>query len=68
MKRKLYEIIKFFAIPNTLTKLIKATMNNMTYHIKIGLMMAEGFKVGNGLKQGDGFASSLFNTALQYVI
>jgi hypothetical protein len=31
-------------------------------------MMADGFKVGNGLKQGDGFASSLFNTALQYVI
>jgi hypothetical protein len=31
-------------------------------------MIADGFKLGNGLKQGDGLAPNLFNTALEYVI
>jgi hypothetical protein len=29
-------------------------MNDSTCHVKIGQMMNDGFKVGNGLKQGDG--------------
>jgi len=29
-------------------------MNDSTYHVQIGLMMTDGFKLGNGLKQGDG--------------
>ena len=32
------------------------------------LMIADGFKVGNGLKQGDGLAPNLFNIALEYII
>jgi len=30
--------------------------------------MMDGFKVGTGLKQGDGLAPNLFNIALEYVI
>jgi len=30
--------------------------------------MTDGFKVGTGLKQGDGLAPNLFNIALEYVI
>lgn len=30
--------------------------------------MTDGFKVGNGFKQGDGLTSILFNTASEYVI
>jgi hypothetical protein len=30
--------------------------------------MTDGFKVRNGLKQGDGLAPNLFNIALEYVI
>ena len=30
--------------------------------------MNDGFKVGNGLKQGDGLAPTFFNVALEYVI
>jgi hypothetical protein len=48
--------------------LIKAAMNDSTYHVKRGLMMVDGFKVGSGLKQGDGLAPNLFNEALEYVI
>jgi hypothetical protein len=30
--------------------------------------MTDGFKVGTGLKHGDGLAPNLFNIALEYVI
>ena len=30
--------------------------------------MNDGFKVGNGSKQGDGLAPTFFNVALEYVI
>jgi hypothetical protein len=43
-------------------------MNDSTYHIKIGQMMTDSFKVGNGLKQGDALAPNLFNIALEHVI
>ena len=36
-------------------------MNDSTYRVKIGPMIAEGFKLGNGLKQGYGLAPNLFN-------
>jgi hypothetical protein len=45
-----------FLFPDKLRRLIKATMNDLTYHVKIGQMMNDGFNVGNGLKQGDGLA------------
>jgi len=51
---------KFFATPNKLIRLIKVTMNDLTYHVKKGLMIADSFNVGNGLKQGDGLAPNLF--------
>ena len=31
-------------------------------------MVTDGFRVGNGLKQGDGLAPNLFNIAMKYVI
>jgi len=40
----------------------------MTYHVKIGQTMTDGFKVGNGLKQGDGSAPNPFNITVEYVI
>jgi hypothetical protein len=33
---------------------------------KIGPMMSDGFKVGNGLSQGYGLAPTLFNIALEH--
>jgi len=51
-------------IPNKLIKLIKRKTNDLTYHVKTGLIMTDGFKVGNGLKQEDGLAPNFFNTAL----
>ena len=31
-------------------------------------MIPDGFRIGNGLKQVDGLAPSIFNVALKYVI
>ena len=42
-------------------------MNDSTFHVKIRLMIAEGFKLGNGLKQGDGLAPNLFNLLMPNV-
>jgi hypothetical protein len=42
-------------------------MENTTYHVKIGTITTDGFKVGTGLKQGDGLAPNRFNIALEYV-
>ena len=53
-------------IPNKLIRVTKATMENSTCYVKIGTIMADGFKVGTGLKQGVGLAPSLFNIALEY--
>jgi len=57
-----------FGIPNKLIRLTKATMGNSTYYIKIGTIVTDSCKVGNGLKQGDGLAPDLFNIALECVI
>jgi hypothetical protein len=43
-------------------------MNDLTYHVKIELMMTDGCKVGDGLKQGNGLGPTLFNIALEYAI
>ena len=38
-------------------------MKVLTYLVTIEPMMTDGFKVGNGMKQGDGLAPNLFNIA-----
>jgi hypothetical protein len=55
-REKIYEVTNFFIL-NKFIRLIKATMNDLMYHVKIGQMMNDGFKVGNGLKQGDGYVT-----------
>jgi hypothetical protein len=65
---KLYAIMVHFGIPDRLIRLMKATMEISTYHIKTGTIMMDGFKVGTGLKQGDGLAPNLFHIALECII
>jgi mannose/fructose/N-acetylgalactosamine-specific phosphotransferase system component IIB len=65
---KFYDIMKLFGIPNKLIRLTKATMEDSIYYVNIGPIMTHGFKVQNGLKQEDGLAPDLFNTALEYLI
>jgi len=64
---KLYAIMANYGIPNKLIRLTKATVENSTYCVKTATIMTDGFKIGTGLKQGDGQAPNLFNIALEYV-
>ena len=57
-----------FGIPNKQIRLTKATKESSTYYVKIGTIMADGFKVGTGLKKGDGLAANFFNIALGNVV
>ena len=57
-----------FGIPNNLIRLTKATTEISTYYVKTGTIMTDGFKVGTGLKQGDGLAPDRFNIALGNVV
>jgi hypothetical protein len=56
------------AEPEKIIIVTKAAMEDSIYHVKIGTIMTDGFKVGNGLQQGDGLAPNLFKIALEYVI
>jgi hypothetical protein len=42
-------------------------MKDSTFHVKIGPMISDGFKVGNGLSQEYGLAPTLFNIAFEHV-
>jgi hypothetical protein len=42
--------------------------NNLTYPVKIRSVITDGFRVGNGLKEGVVLAPNLFNITLKYVI
>jgi len=65
---KLYAIMAYFGIPSKLINLTQVSMENSTYHVKIGTIMTDGFQVGTGLKQGEGLAPNLSSIALEYVI
>jgi len=64
----LYAIMAYCGILSKLIRLTQVTMENSTYHVKLGSVMIDGFQVGTVLKQGDGLAPILFNIALEYVI
>jgi hypothetical protein len=62
----LYDIMIFFS-PNKVIRLTQATFKHSTYHVKIGPVTNDGFKVGNGLKKRNWLAFGLFITALECV-
>jgi hypothetical protein len=51
-----------------LIRLVTATMRNSEAQVKTQAQLAEPLKIRQGLKQGNGLASSLFNLALEYAI
>jgi hypothetical protein len=64
----LYSILLEFGIPKKLVRLIKMCLNETYSKVRIGKLLSDKFPVQNGLKQGDGLSSLLFNFALQYAI
>jgi sorting nexin-29 len=67
-RRHIYAAMEELNIPQKLTALVKATMNNTQCRVKIQNRFSEPIKVRNGVQQGDALACLLFNIALEKVI
>lgn len=67
-REKLYTILRDFDIPSKLVRIIRATMQNTTGHVRIGGKLSDSFRITEGLKQGNRLAPMLFNLALEHVI
>jgi hypothetical protein len=67
-REKLYKIMLYFGIPEKLIILIKLTMEDSAFYVKIQTELKEPTTTKNDLKQGDGLAPLLFNIVLEYVI
>jgi hypothetical protein len=65
---KLYKIMHELGIPDKLIRLVRATMTDTEAQVKIQAQLTDAFKIRQGLKQGDGLASLLFNLAREYEI
>jgi hypothetical protein len=60
--------MKEFNFPNKLTRLVKLTMENSQYRIKLQSELSKLLNTITGLSQGDSLACLLFNIALEKVI
>ena len=57
-----------FGIPAILMRLVKMTMTNVTYQMKVDGKLSRPFATTKGLRQVDGLACLLFNLALERAI
>jgi len=64
----LNNILIEFGILVTPVRLIKRYLTEVYRRVQIGRNLSEMFSVRNGLKQGDGLSSLLFNLLLEYAI
>jgi sorting nexin-29 len=55
-------------IPKKLVNLVRITMRNTRYQIRIQPTLSEPLPIKNGVHQGDALACMLFNIALEKVI
>ena len=57
-----------FGIPLKLVRLIKICLTETYSRVRVGNNLSGKFPIRNGLKQGDGLSSLLFNFTLEYAI
>ena len=57
-----------FGIPLKLVRLIKICLTETYSRVRVGNNLSDMFPIRNGLKQGDGLSSLLFNFTLEYAI
>jgi tRNA splicing ligase len=67
-KKKNYEALQHFQIPNKLIRLVKATMDNTVAKVQVQKEMIELFEIRDDLKQGDDLAPLLFRHVMEYVM
>ena len=64
----MYNILTEFDILMKLVRLIKICLTETYSRVRVGKNLSDRFHIRNGLKQGDGLSSLLFNFALEYAI
>jgi sorting nexin-29 len=67
-REKLYAAMQEMGIPNKLIRLVRSTMTETKAQVQIQGKLTEDFEVKQGIKQGDGLVSILFNIGLEYII
>jgi len=67
-REEIYVALQYFPIPNTLIRLVKATMHNTVAKIQVQTEMTILFEIRDDLKQGDGLAPLLFNVIMECVL
>ena len=67
IRKQLYKVTNELGIPEKLTTMVRATMENSSSSTRLQNSFSDPLEVTNGLRQGDALACLLFNTALQKV-
>ena len=57
-----------FGVPKKLVRLIRVCLNGSRGRVRVGGNATEPFEIRDGLKQGDGLSTTLFNLTLEYVV
>jgi hypothetical protein len=61
-RQKTIQILQELRIPNKLVQLIKMTLQNTEASVKIENLTSKPFSISSGVRQGDPFSATLFNT------
>ena len=64
----MYQILVLLGVPKKLVRLIQICLNGSTGKVRVGGNVSEPFMIRDGLKQGDGLSTVLFNLTLEYVV
>ena len=57
-----------YGFPDKLTRLIKATMDQVMCYIRVSGVLADPFESRRGLRQGDGISCAIFSIALEVIV
>lgn len=67
-REKIYKILEKNGIPGKIINLVKMTLQNTRYKVRVGDSCSADFVVERGLRQGDPLSTVLFNFVLDEVI
>lgn len=59
-RNKMYQILVFLGVPKKLVKLVRVCLNESSGRVRVGDNVSEPFQIRDGLKQGDGLSTTLF--------
>ena len=67
-RSKMYQILVLLGVPKKLVRLIQICLNGSTGKVRVGGNVSEPFMIRDGLKQGNGLSTVLFNLTLEYAV